>query len=255
LKKHYYFKLLLLLIPVSAFLLMSSSDGRTDARSGSPGDAGVSCMACHTGGSSGVSASITTNIPAAGYNLNTNYTITVSKSASAAGGFQLVAENDDNTKVGVLTAGSGTSVSGDRITHSNSSNSTWSFTWQSPSTDQGNIKFYSSVVIANGDGENGVEDKVVNTSTNGATVLSLSKASRLDFEMYPNPASASVTIQLPSGSDIAKVEFYDHLGRLALTQNIMNSSNKIDVNNLSKGVYILKVLSEDKIGSQKFIKK
>jgi hypothetical protein len=86
-------------------------------------------------------------------------------------------------------------------------------------------------------------------------VLSISDANRLDFEMYPNPASERITIQLPSGSDNATVQFYDYIGRLALTKNITTSNNKIDVNILSTGVYILKVMSEDKIGSQKFIKK
>lgn len=254
-KKHYIFKFTLLLIPISAFLLMSSSGGRTDARSGSPGDGGSSCTACHTGGSSGVSANIITNIPTTGYDLNTDYTITVTKSASAAGGFQLVAENASNSKVGSFTAGSGTRVSGDRITHSSSGNSSWSFTWKSPSSDQGNIKFYSSVVIADGNGSNGGSDKAINISTSGDSVLGISEANRLDFEMYPNPASESLTIQLPSGSDKAKVQFYDYVGRLALTGYVTDSNNKIDVNGLSSGVYVLKVLSNDKIGSQKFIKK
>jgi hypothetical protein len=254
-KKNYIFKFILFFIPVSAFLLMASSGGRTDARSGSPGDGGNSCASCHTGGSSGVSATITTDIPAGGYALNTDYTITVSKSSSAAGGFQLVAENPSNTNVGSFTAGSGSSVSGDRITHSSSGNDSWSFTWKSPTTDEGSIRFFSSVVIANGDGSNGAGDKAVNISTSGSSVLSIPEAKRLDFEMYPNPASDMLTIQLPSNSNEATVEFYDYVGRKALTQKITNSSNKIDVNNLSTGIYILKVLSDDKIGTQKFIKK
>lgn len=253
-KKHYYFKFLLLLIPASAFLLMSSSGGRTDQRSGSPGDGGASCSACHTGGSSGVSANISTNIPATGYELNTDYTITVSKSSSSAGGFQLVAENDSNSKVGSFTSGTGTRVSGDRITHSNSSNSTWSFTWKSPTTDQGNVKFYSSVVIANGDGSNGSGDKVVNTSTSGFSVLGISEAKRLQFDMHPNPAKDILSIQLPTESQNASIQFYDYLGRLSLSKTISSNNDKINVSDLSSGVYILKVLSDDKIGSQKFIK-
>lgn len=254
-KKHYFFRIILLLIPVSAFLLMASSTGRTDARSGSPGDNGASCIACHSGGSSGVSATISSNIPAEGYSLNTDYTITVNKSSSAAGGFQLVAENSSNSKVGSFTAGSGSRVSGNRITHNNPNNSSWTFTWKSPSTDQGNIRFYSSVVIANGDGSNGSADKAINISTNGASVLGVSEAKRLDFEMYPNPGSEKLTIQLPSGSDNAKIEFYDAIGRLAMSQKITSSKKEINVNQLSKGIYILKVLSDNKIGSQKFIKK
>lgn len=253
-KKHYFFKTFLLLIPVSAFVLMSSSGGRDDARSGSPGDNNSSCAACHTGGSSGVSATITTNIPSEGYSLDTDYTITVNKSSSAAGGFQLVAENDSNTKVGSFTSGNGSRVSGNRVTQSGTSNNSWSFTWRSPQTDQGNITFYSSVVIANGDGSNGAGDKVINTSTTGSTVLGISEAKRLDFNMYPNPVSDLLSIQLPLTSDKALIKFYDNLGRLALTEKVTKSFNKVNVGSLSNGIYNIKVLSNDKVGSKKFIK-
>ena len=84
--------------------------------------------------------------------------------------------------------------------------------------------------------------------------LSTSEATRLKFEMYPNPASDKVSIQLPSGAENATVEFYDSLGRLALSKKVTRINNKMDVNALSKGIYILKVFTADQIGSQKFIK-
>ena len=84
--------------------------------------------------------------------------------------------------------------------------------------------------------------------------LSTSEARRLNFEMFPNPASDKVSIQLPSGAENATVEFYDSLGRLALSKKVSRINNKMDVNALSKGIYILKVFTADQIGSQKFIK-
>ena len=84
--------------------------------------------------------------------------------------------------------------------------------------------------------------------------LSTSEARRLKFEMFPNPASDNVSIQLPSGAENATVEFYDSLGRLALSKKVTRINNKMDVNALSKGIYILKVFTADQIGSQKFIK-
>jgi len=84
--------------------------------------------------------------------------------------------------------------------------------------------------------------------------LSTSEARRLNFEMFPNPASDKVRIQLPSGAENATVEFYDSLGRLALSKKVTRINNKMDVNALSKGIYILKVFTADQIGSQKFIK-
>jgi len=86
-------------------------------------------------------------------------------------------------------------------------------------------------------------------------VLSISEANLLKFEMFPNPASDKVTIQLPSGTEKATVQFYDYLGRLALTKKVTSAKNILEVNSLSKGVYMLKVVTEDKVGSQKFIKK
>ena len=84
--------------------------------------------------------------------------------------------------------------------------------------------------------------------------LSTSEARRLNFEMFPNPASDKVSIQLPSGAENATVEFYDSLGRLALSKKVMRINNQMDVNALSKGIYILKVFTAEQIGSQKFIK-
>ena len=54
--------------------------------------------------------------------------------------------------------------------------------------------------------------------------LSISEATRLKFEMYPNPASDKVSIQLPSGAENATVEFYDSLGRLALSKKVTRIS-------------------------------
>ncbi len=73
--------------------------------------------------------------------------------------------------------------------------------------------------------------------------------------MYPNPASEELKIQLPADSNNAVVEFYDYIGRLALSKKISKTSNNINIQELSSGVYILKVLANDKIGTQKFIKK
>ena len=84
--------------------------------------------------------------------------------------------------------------------------------------------------------------------------LSISEAQRLKFETFPNPASNSVSIQLPSGTEKATVHFYDSLGRLALSKKVTSMKNTIDVSSINSGVYILKVVTEDKIGSQKFMK-
>lgn len=256
-KKNYIFKFVLLAIPISAFLFMSSSGGRNEGRTGSPGDGGQTCVACHSGTVTNASATITTDIPATGYLLDTDYTININTSSSSSSlGFQLTAENSSDTKIGTFSAGSGSrTVNANKaVTHSSpSSTGNWSFTWRSPTTDMGRVTFYAAVNASSGQGAFNGQDQVVTTNTAFGS-LSTKDARRLQFDMFPNPAIDNLTIQLPSDSEKATVQFYDYVGRLALTNAISLNQNKIDVSSLNSGVYILKVITDDKIGSQKFIK-
>lgn len=93
-----------------------------------------------------------------------------------------------------------------------------------------------------------------NRGATSVSVLSTPKLNRLDFDLYPNPASDNVTIQLPLGESKATVQFYDYIGKLVLLQNVTNISSKVNVNDLSSGIYIMKVTTDSKIGTQKFIK-
>ena len=256
-KKNYFFKPLLFLIPITAFALMSLSGGRDGSFSGSPGDAGNTCSACHSGGSFGANVSISTNIPGSGYAFNTPYTITVTTSSSASEhGFQLTAERDsDNANVGTYTATSGNQIvnSGTHMTHTNDSQNSWTFTWTSPSTEQGPITFYASSVAADGGGGTG-GDQVVTGNTGSISSLSISDARLLKFEMYPNPSSDVLNIQLPTGTSKAKVGVFDYTGRLVSSQDVTPSNGRVDVTNLSSGMYIVKVTADNKIGAQRFIK-
>lgn len=93
-----------------------------------------------------------------------------------------------------------------------------------------------------------------NRGATATNVLSTNTFNSLAFDMFPNPATEQLTIQLPNDSNSAKVEVYNYLGQLAFTENISPSKNKVVISNLSSGMYLLKVISEDKIGTKKFIK-
>ena len=264
-KKNYFFKFLLFLIPVSAFILMSSAGGQEAGLSGSPGDGGTTCTQCHSaGGSFGASVAITTNIPSSGYDLNTEYDITVTANSSATKhGFQITAEKvSDNGKVGTFIADANAKTkifsSGNYLTHTIASTSlnenSWTFKWKSPATDESQVKFYASAVAANANSSTS-GDEVVTTNTSVGS-LSISEANRLDFSMYPNPSSEEmVTIQLPTGTLKADVSLYDISGRLIKTQKITSNNNKVSVQNLSNGIYMFKVAADGKLGAQQFVKK
>lgn len=86
-------------------------------------------------------------------------------------------------------------------------------------------------------------------------VLSNGKEEKLlDFTMFPNPSTDFVNIQLPNGLDAADVAIYDYRGRQIQTRKVTQSDNRLDVSNISNGVYIIRVLSDNKIGAQRFVK-
>lgn len=90
-------------------------------------------------------------------------------------------------------------------------------------------------------------------TTLGVT-LGISENKLLSFKMFPNPASDLVNIQLPAGSDKAEVSIFDYTGRLMKSKIITLNDSKLDVNNLSNGMYLIRVTSNNKIGAQRFVK-
>ena len=88
-----------------------------------------------------------------------------------------------------------------------------------------------------------------------SVTLGISENKLLSFEMYPNPVSDVLNIQLPSGTDKAEDGVYDYTGRLVSSKTISSNDSTLDVQNISKGIYILRVTTNTKIGVQRFIKK
>lgn len=71
-----------------------------------------------------------------------------------------------------------------------------------------------------------------------------------DITIYPNPVKDLLNIQ--SKSEIIKAEIYDTTGRILRTTSVKN--NTINVSDLTRGNYIIKFSTKDKITTQKFIK-
>ena len=84
--------------------------------------------------------------------------------------------------------------------------------------------------------------------------LGISENKLLSFEMYPNPVSDVLNIQLPTGTEKAEVGVFDYTGRLVTSKIISSNDTSIDVQKLSNGIYLIRVSSDAKIGAQRFIK-
>ena len=93
------------------------------------------------------------------------------------------------------------------------------------------------------------------TVTVTSSTAGISENKLLSFEMYPNPVSDKLNIQLPSGSEKAEVSIFDYTGRLVSSKTISSNDTSIDVQSISNGIYIIRVASNTKIGVQRFIKK
>lgn len=69
--------------------------------------------------------------------------------------------------------------------------------------------------------------------------------------MYPNPTSDYLNIKSVKG--ITLISVYDMSGRLLINSKL--SDSKIDVSKLQKGMYIIKLHTENGVVNSKFIKK
>ena len=96
-------------------------------------------------------------------------------------------------------------------------------------------------------------------SIRGVTALSvslgISENNLLSFEMYPNPVSDLLNIQLPTSTEKAEVSVFDYTGRLVSSKTISSNDTAIDVQKISKGIYMIRVAANNKIVVQRFIKK
>ncbi|MBN2778666.1 MAG: T9SS type A sorting domain-containing protein, partial [Bacteroidales bacterium] len=75
-----------------------------------------------------------------------------------------------------------------------------------------------------------------------------------EIEVYPNPASVLLYLQLPENSGDAIVKIYDTTGRIVQSEKLVNNQNTINIRSLTAGSYVLKVQFRDNCWSSRFIK-
>lgn len=93
-----------------------------------------------------------------------------------------------------------------------------------------------------------------------ADATSIGKVKQRDLlNIYPNPATTELFIQIPSGLKTGQqfVEVFDNLGRMVKKESIVhaNGSYKMGVSNLSQGVYTIRYVQGDKTFNAMFVKK
>lgn len=80
----------------------------------------------------------------------------------------------------------------------------------------------------------------------------ITKANLSNFNIYPNPASGQINIELENVGQ-AKITLMDVLGNEVYSITSNSTLMKVDVSTYSKGIYFVKVESGNRISSEKII--
>ncbi|MGQ0827661.1 MAG: glycosyl hydrolase family 18 protein [Bacteroidota bacterium] len=105
--------------------------------------------------------------------------------------------------------------------------------------------------------ENGAGLQSIVKSSNGQTVqisTGIDEAVSGSLQIYPNPASDHLTLLLTDNISNMEVDIYNLLGKKHMSLQVTEQQTTIDITDLSAGVYIIEIRSENKIKKQKFIK-
>ena len=91
-----------------------------------------------------------------------------------------------------------------------------------------------------------------NAAENRWSTLSNSKFSSLDYKIFPNPVSGNYLNV--KANQVLKVGVYDVLGKLIMSSKVDSNNSKIDVSQLKKGLYLIKLESDKGTITKKLIK-
>jgi hypothetical protein len=81
----------------------------------------------------------------------------------------------------------------------------------------------------------------------------INQSDQIGFEVYPNPNNGIFFIQPFDNSVQYNIVMFDLQGKIVLSTNNLMGEQNIDVLNLAKGYYMLKVISGNKVFVEKLI--
>jgi hypothetical protein len=87
---------------------------------------------------------------------------------------------------------------------------------------------------------------------NTSQTLPVTKNQIAVFSMYPNPVSNGKFVITSNNGANKQVEIYSMIGKQVYSKTV-KANETIDVSNLNRGIYLLRVKEEDKIATRKLI--
>lgn len=240
---------------------------------GAPGE--TSCSGCHAGTDNNGSANITFSISGGGtqYTPGQVYSITVSITQTGIDkmGFSCLAlKNSNNTTIGSFQLTDAiktrTYVDGARnyVSHKPCAADVislgfnkWSFNWQAPSTNEGNITLYLGALATNHNhattGDFAYTRSLTLTPALTAGINDIGEKN-VEVSVFPNPTNDKFEIKIEQGKKIRELQIINLQGKIIKTFD--TSEDKVYIYStrqlgLNSGVYFLKASD----GNYQFYKK
>ena len=261
--KNIYIFLAILCVP-AILLTYSFSTGSPGGYTNSPIDF-RNCTNCHAPGPANpVDGWITSNIPVEGYTPGNTYTITATGTHDGVVkfGFELTAESSDS-KIGTfaITEPGRTKLTGanNAVTHTSGgttpsgNTNLWSVDWTAPADGAGDITFYAAFNAANGNGANTGDIIYTSSQTYSEFHVGIADNQLKDqLSVYPNPATAYVNVDLPAKSEL---RILNMTGQEVMYRRNTSTSERIELSNLSNGVYFIQVSNNNNLATIRLLKK
>jgi len=259
--KKIYALLAILTVP-TLLLLNSYHTGSPGGKTGSPID-NANCTQCHSGVTNPIDNWISSDIPEQGFLPGETYTITLNAMDQNAlrFGFELTAE-DSESKIGTFALldeiRTQLRATNNSVTHTDEGidpighEITWEFEWTAPDQSPTQVTFYAAVNAANGNGQN-TGDKIYLTSKS-YTQFFVGIADNFlkeQVNVYPNPATSYVNVSMPANSELRVINLTGQV--ISYVQNTSNTE-RIDLSNLSNGVYFIQVSNNSDMATLKLLK-
>ena len=95
----------------------------------------------------------------------------------------------------------------------------------------------------------------IDTGIANTTFQSLNNSSFIidnSISVYPNPANSIVNII--ANSNLKSIQLYDVQGRILQTKIVNQTTENLDISNQSKGIYFLKITSDDGVKVEQIVK-
>ncbi|MEY4330323.1 MAG: hypothetical protein RL609_1071 [Bacteroidota bacterium] len=261
----------------SIFFFGVQSDNGKAGATGSPSE--VNCTDCHSGTAlNSAGGSITISCPELvnwEYTPGQTYTITctVAEGVKTLFGFGFEALQTSGANGGTLTAGTGSSIktanvggnSRRNVVHqlnagTGSGSHTWTFTWQAPATDQGNITFYCGAIAANGNGSD-TGDHVYTKSQvlTCAVPNGVAQNQMNDWSVVNQRAAGQLVVNGSSETaDVLTVKIFNLAGQEVFVQNGIavaagNFTQNVQVPTHISGMNVVVVMKGNEVMAKKKI--